>query len=1614
MKLLSGLMLIMLSSFTAWAQPNIVNRTPAHNAIDVNQAAIITISITYNTPVTLGSGNIIIRNLSDDVVVTMVDVTTGTVVAEDFSVDLAAGVLSAATSYYIEADPGIVITDDGLSTPSSAIIGSTNWRFETTVAPTINSLNPANTSGNFTITNNLVAQFSENIQAGSGNIELRLSSDNSLIQSFDVTSAVSIVGNTLTINPTDPLLYSTEYYVIIPATTIRDLAGNFFAGITSSSGWSFTTQNDTNPPVITSTTPADNATNLPASTATLTIQFNKDVFPVPGIVSGDNERIRIGIGFAEEAEIDKDDADVISISGNTVTILLNQIPFTFSNGATYNVRIGNNVFQDAFGNIFTGISSTTTWDFSIESAPNITGFSTSQTCVGDNITINGSGFGANPTVQINGVSATVVSPSPLVITVPGGLAVGTFPVSVTNTGNSLSTISGTNLTIKPAINIAATVTAQDAIVLQNGSTNVLVEPTQTGVNYLLRRLIPAPATNIGVAVAGNDDEIALPTGNLSSTGTYEFMVRVNSTGCTERFLTQTANVEVSSLSANAGNNRTICNGIQTTLGANPTVNGGTGFYNIQWSASPADPSLNASNNKSSNPIVSPTQTTVYTLQVNDGGGAFSSSSVTVNVNQPTPTDEIEITYDPEAPGNLYTTDSEPVLLGHLSDVTGTSVFSGNGISNNQFIPSSATVGSNNILMKFTNTQGCVTEIDFIITVIDTEVIFSNLEATYCSEDGNFVLHPVSYAFLTLQSVSMRDVATGVVNQGFSYNGTNGFLNTHVARGGSKLFTGTYRFLGLFDIVFTQEIHIYSNPVVDFSGINEVNGYCQSEDLVQLRGNWNGGTFAGGPWVTNFSGGEGRFDPAHSGLNAANPSANTISYTYTTDVTEGNCTSSITKTTPIHAVPTVDFEIEDGCIGLPVSFTPSVNANGSQIVSYNWNFGNNQIIESDRMDTINHAFEVTYQASGNFIPVLQVFTDRRCEATKDDLVQIGLIPDVDFSWSNVCDGQNAEFQLITNFNHSNIATIEWDFGDGFEISNSPPLNASLNEANTTGTLQNPEHDYTNYGNFDASLRIISNLGCTDIMEKPVYRVPHAGAITASDRYFESLNDSHGHWVAGGINSSWEHAYLHTSSAKYISSDSSENGMGGAWVTNANGHYNPDEKSWLHLPCVDVSNLPRPVISFDMRNLTADQFDGVVFQINSSNDTENESSWTTIGSSQGNDGINWYNRSGIAGNPGNQTLNQFGWSQIIDSLSWRTARFPLDTYIPANIADRENVRLRFAFGGQSSQASEDIEGFAVDNLLLGSRDHVVLMEYFTNVSNSMSTYNNFVENFLNPYSNEEIIKLQYHLGLPQVDPIYNTNIADASGRAFYYGITNPPAVLMDGYADHSPFQNWVQTKYNNSSLVPAGVEIVELNTRADDPAKLTIDLTINAKQDLSNTAVIHVALVEKNLDINAQTYTYVMRKMIPNAAGVKLHQGLALGTDTTLTYSWTPPGSLQLEDVGILAFIQDETTRQIYQSKFLDSPPHLPTDLVTSLEDIGDKSHVLVYPNPARDKFNIQLAPDSRNVKLRIYNSVGIHMVAQQSIDGSIVIDSSMWPSGLYHAEIEYPDKTRVNKRLVVVK
>jgi len=124
----------------------------------------------------------------------------------------------------------------GLPSPANASGGAD------VTPPTVSALSPANNSLNVATSFSAAITFSETIQKGAaGTITIKKVSDNSIVQTINITNATVVVTGSSVSFDINSLAFNTAYYVEISSGAFKDLSNNNFAGISGNATWKFTT-----------------------------------------------------------------------------------------------------------------------------------------------------------------------------------------------------------------------------------------------------------------------------------------------------------------------------------------------------------------------------------------------------------------------------------------------------------------------------------------------------------------------------------------------------------------------------------------------------------------------------------------------------------------------------------------------------------------------------------------------------------------------------------------------------------------------------------------------------------------------------------------------------------------------------------------------------------------------------------------------------------------------------------------------------------------------------------------------------------------------------------------------------------------------------------------------------------------------------------------------------------------------------------------------------------------------------------------------------------------------------------------------------------------------------
>ena len=223
--------------------PSLSSSTPTDDATGVTVGSNIV--LTFDEAVDVETGNITIKKTSDDSTVETIDVTGGLVTGTGTTAITInpTNDLSGETEYYILIDS--TAFDDPSSNSYAGIASTTALSFTTAdiAAPSLSSSTPTDDATGVTVGSNIVLTFDEAVDVETGNITIKKTSDDSTVETIDVTGGlVTGTGTTaITINPTNDLSGETEYYILIDSTAFDDSESNSYAGITDSTTLNFTT-----------------------------------------------------------------------------------------------------------------------------------------------------------------------------------------------------------------------------------------------------------------------------------------------------------------------------------------------------------------------------------------------------------------------------------------------------------------------------------------------------------------------------------------------------------------------------------------------------------------------------------------------------------------------------------------------------------------------------------------------------------------------------------------------------------------------------------------------------------------------------------------------------------------------------------------------------------------------------------------------------------------------------------------------------------------------------------------------------------------------------------------------------------------------------------------------------------------------------------------------------------------------------------------------------------------------------------------------------------------------------------------------------------------------------
>ena len=230
--------------------------------------------------------------------------------------------------------------------------------------------------------------------------------------------------------------------------------------------------------------------------------------------------------------------------------------------------------------------------------------------------------------------------------------------------------------------------------------------------------------------------------------------------------------------------------------------------------------------------------------------------------------------------------------------------------------------------------------------------------------------------------------------------------------------------------------------------------------------------------------------------------------------------------------------------------------------------------------------------------------------------------------------------------------------------------------------------------------------------------------------------------------------------------------------------------------------------------------------------------------------------------------------------------------------------------------------MDRTLIASGVKPVI-EHFANASCvPCPATDEVLEQVLTEYGISKVISLGYHANYPGAnDPMFIAASESNLNRLAYYSVSSVPYVLYKGkrinyYANATRLNDSLRYKIPLESNNPAPISIQIQPAFTADYNTISGVIKIEIHEAICNQSKLRVTLIERSVDFdeapgtNGMTHFFdVMRAFYPTPEGSSINT--SAGQISTVNYSFTrQPGWGY--DLHVVAFVQDDDTKTIYQS------------------------------------------------------------------------------------------------------
>lgn len=318
-----------------------------------------------------------------------------------------------------------------------------------------------------------------------------------------------------------------------------------------------------------------------------------------------------------------------------------------------------------------------------------------------------------------------------------------------------------------------------------------------------------------------------------------------------------------------------------------------------------------------------------------------------------------------------------------------------------------------------------------------------------------------------------------------------------------------------------------------------------------------------------------------------------------------------------------------------------------------------------------------------------------------------------------------------------------------------------------------------------------------------------------------------------------------------------------------------------------------------------------------------------------------------------------------------------------------------------------------------DRNILVEVLTNSHCVLCpAAHSAIDSYLSSSQKASRVKLiYYHMNFPYPDDQLNVaNTQDAAARNSFYGpFSGTPQTFFDGTIASTNYSQW-SGLIDNRLAVKSPINIKLTGIKNENTLNIAADISVSQNYNAGDLTIQFILVENVNyFGRNGISYHKNVMRLISGSSNGKPITSVSQKINSTILLS---PNYIK-ENLGIVVFVQKNSTREVVQSEFISYSAFTVTD-------VSEKSYTVPssftlhqnYPNPFNPTTLIKYElPEAGNISLKVYDILGnvvATLVNDFKSEGvyNVTFNGTGLSSGIYFYELKSGSKSRFNKMLLL--